>query len=167
MALTSLPYPSMDFVPLDVLTADELDQIVANINAINNNALVPTASIADGAVTNQKIANATIALSKIDFSTATILTGNTPSIELTAGHWLIFASATVLSNVESGSFASDISWLGITKDFQGYRASNENRPSSDISFFAERTINATTTYTCTATTGAQIYQENWLAIKLG
>lgn len=58
MALATLPYPSMDFVPLDVLTADELDQIVANINAINNNSSVPTASIADGAVTVQKLASA-------------------------------------------------------------------------------------------------------------
>lgn len=27
----SLPYPSMDFTPLDILTANELDQMVANI----------------------------------------------------------------------------------------------------------------------------------------
>lgn len=30
MAVT-LPYPSMDFTPLDILTANELDQMVANI----------------------------------------------------------------------------------------------------------------------------------------
>ena len=54
MAITTLPYPNMDFVPLDVLTADELDQIVANIDAINN-ASIPTDSIADGAVTSDKI----------------------------------------------------------------------------------------------------------------
>lgn len=30
MALT-LPYPNMDFTPLDILTADEMDQLVANI----------------------------------------------------------------------------------------------------------------------------------------
>lgn len=38
-----LPNPSMDFVPLDQLTADELDQMVQNIeylaNYINNNML--------------------------------------------------------------------------------------------------------------------------------
>lgn len=54
MAITTLPYPNMDFVPLDVLTADELDHIVANIDAINN-ASIPTDSIADGAVTSNKI----------------------------------------------------------------------------------------------------------------
>lgn len=36
MAIVNLPYPSMDFVPLDILTADELDHIVANIEAVNN-----------------------------------------------------------------------------------------------------------------------------------
>ena len=36
MALATLPFPNMDFVPLDILTANELDQLVANIEAINN-----------------------------------------------------------------------------------------------------------------------------------
>lgn len=60
MAITTLPYPNMDFVPLDVLKADELDHIVANIDAINN-ASIPTDSIADGAVTSGKIDWATLA----------------------------------------------------------------------------------------------------------
>lgn len=41
MAIAVLPYPSIDFVPLDILTADELNQIVENINAINS-ATIPT-----------------------------------------------------------------------------------------------------------------------------
>lgn len=32
----SLPYPSLDFVPLDVLTAEELNQMVANYTYISN-----------------------------------------------------------------------------------------------------------------------------------
>lgn len=32
--LANLPYPGMDFTPLDVLTADELDQMVSNIEAV-------------------------------------------------------------------------------------------------------------------------------------
>ena len=32
----SLPYPSMTFVPLDVLTAEEMNQIVANIESLSN-----------------------------------------------------------------------------------------------------------------------------------
>lgn len=31
----SLPYPSMTFVPLDVLTAEEMNQIVANIESLD------------------------------------------------------------------------------------------------------------------------------------
>lgn len=64
MAITTLPYPNMDFVPLDILTATELDQIVANVEAINassittsalSNLAVTTAKIADGAITASKI----------------------------------------------------------------------------------------------------------------
>lgn len=78
MAITTLPYPNMDFVPLDVLTADELDQIVANIEAINNatintgaiaNGAVATAKIADGAVSTSKVADGAITGAKIDYST--------------------------------------------------------------------------------------------------
>lgn len=42
MALVTLPYPNMDFVPLDILTANELDQLVANIEAINNTTSIDT-----------------------------------------------------------------------------------------------------------------------------
>lgn len=44
MALPTLPYPSMDFTPLDVLTAAELDQMVANIEYLRTYA----ESLADG-----------------------------------------------------------------------------------------------------------------------
>lgn len=54
MAITTLPYPSMDFVPLDILTATELDQLVANIEAINN-ANITTSAIANRAITPAKI----------------------------------------------------------------------------------------------------------------
>lgn len=52
--LANLPYPNMDFVPLDILTATELDQLVANIEAINN-ANITTNAIANRAVTPAKI----------------------------------------------------------------------------------------------------------------
>ena len=68
MAIVTLPYPNMDFVPLDVLTADELDQIVANIDAINN-ASIPTDSIANSAITTAKLADDSVTSDKIDFST--------------------------------------------------------------------------------------------------
>lgn len=80
MAITTLPYPNMDFVPLDVLTADELDQIVANIEAINNatintgsiaNGAINTTKLADGAVATAKVANSAITGAKINFSSIT------------------------------------------------------------------------------------------------
>lgn len=71
MALT-LPYPNMDFVPLDILTASELDQMVANIEYIASGSVFPinTANIADGAITTPKIADNAVTSSKIDFTTA-------------------------------------------------------------------------------------------------
>ena len=98
MALT-LPYPDMDFVPLDILTAQEQDQLVANIeyiasqfplgaNNIAENAIIGTKinngsvtelklgngavtadKIGSGAVTNAKIANSAVKSQNIDFTT--------------------------------------------------------------------------------------------------
>lgn len=42
MALT-LPYPNLSFVPLDILTAEEMNEIVANYSYIANQ--FPTAGI--------------------------------------------------------------------------------------------------------------------------
>lgn len=58
----SLPYPSMVFVPLDILTAEEMNQIVGNIES-----LAAGTGLNDGAVTS----------SKIDSTTYTISTSNT------------------------------------------------------------------------------------------
>lgn len=65
MALTTLPYPNMDFVPLDILTADELDQIVANIEAINS-VSIGTSAIANNAITTAKVADSAITKAKLD-----------------------------------------------------------------------------------------------------
>lgn len=51
----SLPYPNMSFVPLDVLTAEELNHVVANYTAIAAAFPVATANIADGSITNTKL----------------------------------------------------------------------------------------------------------------
>lgn len=75
MAITTLPYPNMDFVPLDILTASELDEIVANVEAINassintaalSNLAVTTAKIADGAVTASKFGSDTTAVKRTE-----------------------------------------------------------------------------------------------------
>lgn len=46
----SLPYPSMVFVPLDILTAEEMNQLVANIESLSSGT-----GLADGAITSDKI----------------------------------------------------------------------------------------------------------------
>lgn len=53
MALT-LPYPSMSFVPLDVLTAEEMNHIVSNYTYIANQFPIATDNIANFAVTPRK-----------------------------------------------------------------------------------------------------------------
>lgn len=44
----SLPYPSMTFVPLDVLTAEEMNQLVANIEHLSNGTTLFTSSAGHG-----------------------------------------------------------------------------------------------------------------------
>ena len=69
MALV-LPYPSMVFVPLDVLTAEEMNQIVANYEFIAN----------QFPLTSDKIDWSTapsVAINKIDWSTITTITDST------------------------------------------------------------------------------------------
>lgn len=46
----SLPYPSMVFVPLDILTAEEMNQLVSNIESLSTGT-----GLADGAITSDKI----------------------------------------------------------------------------------------------------------------
>ena len=77
MAIT-LPYPSLVFVPLDKLTAEEMNQIVANYTAISNAFPLASNQIADGSistaklaalsVTSGKIANSSVGSSQINWS---------------------------------------------------------------------------------------------------
>jgi len=74
MPITTLPNPGMDFTPLTPLTAEEMDNIVENIEAINN-ATIQTGSIADGAITKAKLG--ADAMSNQNYSTTEIDTGTT------------------------------------------------------------------------------------------
>lgn len=56
MALT-LPYPGMDFTPLDILTADEMDQLVANIEYIATQCYPNTVTKTFPTVESANIAN--------------------------------------------------------------------------------------------------------------
>ena len=80
---------------------------------------------------------------------------------------MVFAVANILTQ-KDGSFASTIKWLGIDKNFQGYRAPGQNRNQAEFTFVTEITISAQTTYTGTSTgDGCDFYQSNWMAVKLG
>ena len=64
MALT-LPYPDMVFVPLDILTAEEQNQLVGNIEFLANQFPLAASNIANGAVTADKIDWSTISSSQL------------------------------------------------------------------------------------------------------
>ena len=81
MSLAVLPYPSMDFTPLDILTADELDQIVANYEAINN-ATIQTTNIANGAVTSPKL---TLTVSTVATNWKKVQLGTNINVYFTSG----------------------------------------------------------------------------------
>lgn len=71
MALT-LPYPNLDFVPLDVLTAEEMNEIVANYTYIANQFPIASANIATAGVTSSNIDWTTLGyLSLEEFYTST------------------------------------------------------------------------------------------------
>lgn len=64
MAVT-LPYPDMEFVPLDILTAQEQNQLVTNIEYLAGVFPLASSEIADNAVTTGKINNGAVTESKI------------------------------------------------------------------------------------------------------
>lgn len=110
MSLVTLPYPNMDFVPLDILTANELDQIVANIEAVNN-AQITSAQMSNNSVTTAKIADSAVSADKIDWASlgAKYASGSTVTnvgttettmltISLDAGTWALFGASDFNSN---------------------------------------------------------------------
>lgn len=67
MSLT-LPYPDMVFVPLDILTAQELNEIVSNVEYISDQFPIAAANLASNAVTTAKISDEAVTADKIDFT---------------------------------------------------------------------------------------------------
>lgn len=117
MAL-SLPN-NLSFAPLDVLTADELNQILQNIDFIAEQFPLVATNIGDGAITGAKIADGAITSAKIDYSDAIYsgeLSGldkftanawsekqlNYTSIGITPGHYLVIASTGFVGAGASG-----------------------------------------------------------------
>lgn len=94
MAL-ALPYPDMDFVPLDILLASELNQMVANIEFLASDDVFPvdTANIADSAVTASKIDWTTtdVAVSFMPSGTPNYLTNIQNNSYLVGGKYFILS----------------------------------------------------------------------------
>lgn len=162
MALAVLPYPSMDFVPLDVLTADELDQIVANIDAVNN-ATVDTGNIANGAITGAKIASATITGDKIDWTTIQTIvapkptSGTSLSISVPAGKWKIFGTLMFVQNNGTSGYEQVGLQVGASDRRQNIdfvATSSARRGLITVNDWCE--VNATTTITLSAPSTATL-----------
>lgn len=71
MATPTLPYPNMDFTPLDVLTAAEMDQMVANDQYLRNfcAGLANGTNIDNGVILPRHILDGSIQSSKVNWAT--------------------------------------------------------------------------------------------------
>lgn len=58
----ALPYPGMDFVPFDILTAEELSQMNANIEALSNGTGLNPGSITSDTLAESAVKNKNMAL---------------------------------------------------------------------------------------------------------
>lgn len=99
MALTTLPYPSLDFVPLDILTAEEMNQIVANYTAINN-ATIGTNQLANSSITTPKLANKAVTSDKVDFTTLTYFAHNSSDVNVGTGETTVIT----INNLRPGTY---------------------------------------------------------------
>lgn len=99
MALTTLPYPSLDFVPLDILTAEEMNQIVANYTAINN-ATIGTNQLANNSITTSKLANKAVTSDKVDWATLTYFAQNSSDVNVGTGETTVIT----INNLQPGTY---------------------------------------------------------------
>lgn len=130
MAIT-LPYPSLVFVPLDKLTAEEMNQIVANYTAIANAFPLGSNQIADGSVTTAKldglsvtggkIANGAIGSSQINWSDLAPKIGyyEPKESESVSTSWKTLLSLNVSSYPVGTKFIAMASLSGTTDSYDG------------------------------------------------
>lgn len=146
-----------------------------------NESAIRTAITADGASGSTAyyviLAQITIAAGTTDIVAGNISAGSaagigahirsgTGNLTLPAGRWLIVAVANVVTSA-TGSFSTDITWLGTEKRFQGYRTSNQNRTQGCFTWATVMDVSASTTYTITTSGDAcEIFGRQWWAVKL-
>lgn len=142
MALT-LPYPDMVFVPLDILTAEEQNQLVGNIEFLANQFPIGTSNIADGAISNDKLNFSSMPCfkaysdnisqtinkgSNFVFNTAQI---NVGGFSISSGRVVIPASGTyAISAIVSGDSNGTSGYAQLKTSSGGVFASVINRPQS-------------------------------------
>lgn len=112
MAL-SLPN-NISFVPLDVLTAEELNQVIQNIDFIAEQFPIAASSIGSGAIGTNQLANGAVTSDKISYSSVfkAIYGGSSVSQALTTSYSDV-ASSTVSSMPIGASFFA-IAKVGFT-----------------------------------------------------
>lgn len=138
MAITTLPYPNMDFVPLDILTADELDHIVANYTAINN-ASIGTSAIANGAVTEDKIASGVIAYATGDTEQVGVKNGADEVLYMTSG-MLTASNANVVFNITLPKSLKNVTRLTLTDSQVWIRHTGGGYLANNVSLASTSTV---------------------------
>ena len=134
--------------------------VIATITVASN-----ATTITDSLITRNQ---AGVQSSKIDFTTLETKSGNTGSITLSPGKWLVSAGVNLVTQVDSGSFATQVTWFGLTQDFQGYRQQGQNRNSGHYSWRTIVNPTTETTYNFTKTgNNCDTWTFNYVAIKLG
>lgn len=99
----ALPNPSMSFSPFAILTAEEMNDLVENIES-----LASGVGIADGSITNKKLANGSMRLGIAKKNTTGTLLGNTYGTYLTVtatstGRECEVTFSATVGNANSGS----------------------------------------------------------------
>lgn len=130
-------------------------------------AVLATVTIASGTtdLTSSNIAagpSAGIGVQNIDFD----IRSGTSTLTLPAGKWLVTAVANVVTSA-TGSFSTDVSWLGRTQLFQGYRTSNQNRNQACLTWTVIVDVSTTTTYQINFSgSAAETASRQWTAIRI-
>ena len=112
MATATLPYPDMDFTPLDILTAAEMDQMVANDQYLTNfvNGLADGSNLSDGVIQARSLADNLTSYSLSEQDTGFAWTNGKHIYKKT----FVFNA---LSNASSVSVNHEISGLDTVVDF--------------------------------------------------
>lgn len=161
--ITTLPYPNMDFVPMDILTAAELDQIVANIEAVNN-ALITNSAISANAVSDDKIDWTTIVKSLndtafgdgyIDFGTVRLMWMNRQKtgLDTSAGGYTQW-TANLPASFGSGNFSVVCSQISDTGNISG----------DDLKIYAKTATSVSLNYSHTGAIGSGTLNYSIIAI---